>query len=65
MIVRFRLAKQQMQALVNGLVGNSGSPPGTGGVARSAGGVAKSKSFPLYSYDPSQDPLRDPAALLS
>jgi hypothetical protein len=43
----------------------AGSPPGTGGVARSAGVVAQSKSFPSYSYHPSGDLLRDPAALLS
>jgi len=29
-----------------------------------AGVVAESKSFPWYSYHPSRDPLRDPAALL-
>ena len=34
-------------------------------VAQSAGVVAKSKSLPKYSYHPSRDPLRDPAALLS
>ncbi len=49
----------------SGLVENSGSLHGTGGVARSAGVVAKSKSFSWYSYLHSRDPLRDPAALLS
>jgi hypothetical protein len=41
------------------------APPGTGGVARSAGAVAKFKISPNYSYHPSRDPLRDPAVLLS
>jgi len=42
-------------------------PSWTGGVAHlmmGAGMVAQSKKFPSYSYQPSRDPLRDPAALL-
>ena len=46
----------------------SGSPPGAGGVARSAGVVARSK-FSLTTATTRlllmSDPLRDPAALLS